>query len=118
MVKIQQTVIVGLGFFGRLTLERLKERMVSTYGELPAIKFLALDTLQTDQGVAEIVPMEGILGPTEYIPLPLDEIKNQPKQAQKKYPWLPDQVVTYGPEWYKTRAATRLAFQFHAKDII
>jgi hypothetical protein len=118
MVKIQQTIIIGLGPLGRTTLERLKERIVNKYGELPVIKLLALDVSHPTEGDENKATAESFLGPTEYIEFPLDEIKEQPKLAQQLYSWVPDRVVTYGSEWRKTRAAARVAFQVHAKDII
>ena len=118
VIKIQQTIIIGLGLQGRHTLEILKERISSTYGELPAIKLLALDAQQLDGEEALQATKESILGPSEYIELPIDEIKNQSGRVKKAYPWVPDRVLKYGTDWYKARAAVRVSFQLHAKDII
>ena len=117
MIKIQQTVIIGLGSQGRATLEYLKKRIIGTYGVLPAIKLLALDfprNLDSQAGAQS----DSILGPTEYIELSLDEIKQNPRQAQKSFPWVQDRVVTYGDKWTQTRTAGRLSFHIHANAII
>ncbi len=118
MIKIQQAIIVGLGPTGRNTLEILKERISSTYGEIPAIKLLSIDTQQTGEKDTDKDPRSSILGPSECIELPLEEIKNQSGRVKKTYSWVPDRVVKWGAEWYRTRAAARLAFQLQGKDII
>ena len=118
MVKIQNTIIIGLGPAGRTTLEHLKERIVSKYGELPAIKLLALDISHPRDGETNKISGGSLLGPTEYIEFPLEEIKERPQVAQKMYSWVPDRVVSYGSDWRKTRVAARVAFQLHAKDIV
>ncbi|MCL5997276.1 MAG: tubulin-like doman-containing protein, partial [Chloroflexi bacterium] len=62
-----QTLVVGLGRPGRVSLEHLKRRIEQTYGELPAVKLLALDV---SGGAA--LNGDTNLGPTELLELPLD----------------------------------------------
>lgn len=120
MVNIQQTIIVGLGPVGRAVLEHFKRRTLQVYGELPALKLLALDVPQpshTVMGGAAATPVESLLSPTEIIELPLDDVIDAPQRAKNIYPWLPERVITYGPEWYQTRAASRLALHMQFKDL-
>jgi hypothetical protein len=117
-IKIKQAIIVGLGKQGRKTLEILKERISSTYGDLPAIKLLAIDTVLANPDESGLAASSAILGPSECIDLPLDEIKNQAGKVRKTYSWIPERAVEWSPDWYKTRAAARLSFQFHSREII
>jgi hypothetical protein len=117
-IKIQQAIIVGLGKQGRNTLEILKGRISSTYGDLPAIKLLAIDTVLGSSNEPGLAASSTILGPSECIDLPLDEIKKQAGKARKTYTWIPERVADWSPDWYKTRAAARLSFQLHSKEII
>src|SRR5690242_11745456 len=74
MSKLQQTLVVGLGRPGRTALEHLKRRIEQTYGELPAVKLLALDVAPGTDGVVDVEHTESTnLGPTELLELPLSE---------------------------------------------
>lgn len=121
MIKIPQTIVVGLGSLGFATIEQLKARILDTYGELPAVKLLVLDVPQPGSGEAgdgETPTRETILEATEYLELPLDELQAAPERARELYPWLPERVVQLGADWRQTRAAARLAFDLHAKDLV
>ncbi len=117
MIETRQTLILGLGQSGKKTLEHFKKRMLQTYNqELPAFKLLALDVSQPGgvvTGGSAASSEQTTLGPTEYLDLPLEDILRNPQAIKEKYPWFPERVLESGPEWYQTRAASRLAFQLN-----
>ena len=118
MVKIQQTIIIGLGSSGKITLEHLKRRMDQAYGELPGIKLLALDVPSQAGIELEASETETVLSPTELIYLPVNDLNSSPKLAAASNPWLSSSVLEQGPGWQDTRAAYRVAFGIHAAGIV
>ena len=119
MVKLQQTYIVGLGRLGSETLEHFKRRAEAAYGELPAIKLLAVDVPHAEPAPspAPTEPRESALGPTECVSLPLDQVMADPKRAQQACPWLQDEVVARGEAWTQTRAAARAAWHLNLRSL-
>lgn len=119
MIRTRQTLILGLGPAGRKTLEHLKSRL-QTFGELPAFKLLALDVSQPSgvvMGGSAASTEQTTLSPTEFLDLPLEDVLTDPNRIKQRYPWFPERVLNSGPEWYQTRAASRLAFQINMLDV-
>ena len=122
MIKMPQTMLLGLGPLGRATVEHFKRRISQTYDELPAIKLLVLDVPEPDEmvlGGAAARAKQTVLGPTELIELPLDELSGSLRRAQTIYPWVPEKLVqAEGDDWWKTRPAARLALHVHIKELL
>lgn len=123
MLRMPQTVILGLGPLGRAALEHYKRRAKQTYGELPAVKLLCLD-VPADDGMVyggaadEREAVESILDATELMELDLDAIVNDPIKAAERFPWLPEKLLRKDKSWRSSRAAARLAFHLHARDLL
>lgn len=122
MIKMPQTMLVGLGPLGRATVEHFKRLVGQTYDELPAIKLLVLDVPQPNEmvlGGAAAPAEQTVLGPTELIELPLDELLGSLKRVQADFPWVPEKLVqAEGDDWWKTRPAARLALHAHVKELL
>lgn len=118
MVKLQQTYIVGLGRLGSEALEHFKRRAEAAYGELPAIKLLAIDVpgvAPADEiDPAPSAPRESALGPTECVSLPLDP---DSARAQRALPWLQQDVIARGEAWLRTRSAARAAWHLNLQSL-
>ncbi len=114
MVKLQQTYIVGLGRLGSEALEHFKRRAEAAYGELPAIKLLAIDVPAvkpaSELDPTPAAPRDSVLGPTECVSLPLDL---DVTDAQHALPWLQQDVIERGAAWTHTRAAARAAWHLN-----
>ena len=119
MIKIEQTIVVGLGALGRQSIEHLRRRIDEVYDQLPAIQLLALDMPQPGGLVTGgTAAVETNLGPTEFMELALDEsLVAAPEVAQPYYPWLSDRVTQLGPDWTSTRAAARVAFHAQVQEL-
>lgn len=118
MVKLQQTYIVGVGRLGEEALEHFKRRAEAAYGELPAIKLLAIDVpavSSADEPALEpTAPRAAALGPTECVSLPLNL---NPAHAQRALPWLQPDVIARGEAWTRTRSAARAAWHLNLQAL-
>jgi len=66
----------------------------------------------TVKGGAAEEGLQTILGPTEHLELPLEDITSA-NAAHERYPWFPEDVATQGADWQQSRAACRLAFYYN-----
>lgn len=118
MVKLQQTYIVGLGRLGDEALKHFKRRAEAAYGELPAIKLLAIDVPCVEppsEPDSTPTPLrESTLGPTEAVSLPLNL---DATRAQHALPWLQQDVVARGEAWLHTRGAARAAWHLNLPSL-
>lgn len=121
METIQQTIVVGLGPIGLASVAQLKRRMLQMYGDLPAIKLLALDVPAptAGQSIGAWPPdRHGVLGPTEHLELSIDAAFGSYETARMLFPWLPGSLATVEEnDWWQSRAGARLAFHTHVTDI-
>jgi hypothetical protein len=117
MHNLPQTLVIGLGPLGRLALEQFKRRVVQVYGELPAVKLLALD-MPGLRPPAQTPPAPSPLSQaTEIIDLPVIEPGADVARMRSTYPWLPESLGSYGQAWSQARAAVRLSFHQQIQDI-
>ncbi len=121
MEKIQQTIVVGLGATGVASVTQFKRRIQQMYGDLPAIKLIALDVPSPAAGQGSAAwPMnrQAVLGPTEYLALSVDSAFGSYGNAKARFPWLPDSLASVDEtDWWQTRPGARLAFHTQVKDI-
>ncbi|HEY9077703.1 MAG TPA: tubulin-like doman-containing protein [Anaerolineaceae bacterium] len=122
MIKLPQTIVIGLGKWGKAALEQFKARILQTYEELPSIQLLAVDVPPPGGmvlgGAAAEAPVE-MLGPAEMLELPLDEVlASGPDRILEMFPWLPEDFGEGDQAWYQSRAAQRLALHVNFPDII
>lgn len=111
MVRLQQTYIVGLGRLGSEALEHFKRRAEAAYGELPAIRLLAIDAPDVEAADEPAsAPGASALGPSEWVSLPLDA---DAAAARRALPWLQQEVIARGEAWRHTRAAARAAWHLN-----
>jgi hypothetical protein len=118
MIRIQQTIVVGLGRQGRAALEHLKRLIVKYYDDLPAIMLLAIDMEQPPKSSTEDdEEYQPVLNPMELLELTLADIGDSPAHLQRAYPWLPQRIVAAEQGWENTRAAHRLALHLELGKI-
>ncbi len=119
-MKLQPTLVLGLGAAGRTFTENLKKRISDAYGDLSAVKLLAVDVpgvSTTVKGGAAERSAQSILGPTEHLELPVDDVTKSAKAAREHHAWLSDQVIKAGENWIQSRAVARLGLHSNFRDI-
>lgn len=122
MIQFQPTVLLGVGPSGKRFLENFKKCVIETYGDLPAIKLLAIDApmstgIYVGGAESESEP-HSILGPTELLELSVSGcVPADPVLARQRFPWLSEQIEDCGQDWLNTRAAVRAAFHTQFTDI-